>query len=143
MEENNLKKQHDSISKPTQEQLRRQAKIHEYRVIYKKQKAIIVSALKSAPPPPEYIPGNICCEQCHVCHKQWFENTITIFRCQCKAIRLCPACADENAEPAWMDHNMVDCHVDKDKEWDFGGENVDWDEEIVTWPDSLSKNIII
>ena len=121
----------------TQEQLNKQSKINEYRIIYKKQKAIIAPALKSAPQPPSYIPGNICTEECHVCNKRWFENTITIFRCQCKAIRLCPMCADENVEPDYMEHNMVDCNVED--EW--GGENVDWDEEIVTWADSLSKNI--
>jgi len=105
-------------------QQNKHAKINEYRIIYKKQKNIIASALKSVPSPPDYISSDICCEQCHVCHKQWFENTITIFRCQCKAIRLCPMCADKNIEPDYMEHNMVDCDVDE--EW--GGENVNWDE---------------
>ena len=138
MEESNLKKKHESISKPIQEQLRRQAKIHTYRVIYKKQKAIITSALKSAPPPPEYIPNNVCASECNVCYKRWFDNTITMFECQCKNLRLCPMCADENTEPEWHEHNMIDCNV----EYEWGGEDVDWDEEIVpTWADSLSKNI--
>ena len=106
------------------QQKNKQAKINEYRIIYKKQKNIIASALKSAPSPPDYIPSNICCEQCHVCHKQWFENTITIFRCQCKEIRLCPMCTDKNTEPDYMEHNMVDCFVEE--EW--GGENVNWNE---------------
>ena len=44
----------------------------------------------------------------------------------------------ENFEPDYMEHNMVDCIVED--EW--GGENVDWDEEIVpSWADSLSQNI--
>lgn len=100
-----------------------QEQLNNYRILYKKQKDSISIALKSAPPPPEYIFRNICCEECNVCHKQWFENTITMFRCQCKQLRLCPMCAAAYNKPACMEHNMVDCNI-KD-EWD--GENVDWD----------------
>ncbi len=82
MAENNLKKLHDSIS----------------------------IALKSSPPPPNYIPSNICCSECNVCYRQWFENTITMFKCQCKKLRLCPKCASESSEPIVMEHNLVDCN---------------------------------
>lgn len=67
-------------------------------------------ALKSAPPPPVYIPDNVCCTVCHVCYREWFENTITTFLCQCKELRLCPKCANEMKEPEVMEHNLVDCN---------------------------------
>lgn len=67
-------------------------------------------ALKSAPPPPKYIPDNVCSLVCHVCYDEWFENTITMFHCQCKELRLCPKCANEMKEPEVMEHNLVDCN---------------------------------
>ena len=67
-------------------------------------------ALDSAPPPPVYIPDNVCSTVCHVCYREWFENTITTFLCQCKALRLCPKCAYEMKEPEVMEHNLVDCN---------------------------------
>lgn len=67
-------------------------------------------ALNSAPPPPVYIPDNVCSTVCHVCYREWFENTITTFLCQCKELRLCPKCAYEMKEPEVMEHNLVDCN---------------------------------
>tara|TARA_B110000008_G_C16663219_1_gene441681 strand:+ start:164 stop:454 length:291 start_codon:yes stop_codon:yes gene_type:complete len=73
-------------------------------------------ALKLAPPPPKYIPDNVCVELCHACHNEWFENTITTFCCQCKELRLCPKCANEMKEPEVMEHNLVDCNYISESE---------------------------
>ena len=96
-------------------------------------------ALKSAPP-PDYIPDNVCCVLCHACHGEWFENTITTFRCQCKELRLCPTCANGMKEPEVMEHNLVDCNYYVVSE----SENEDSDNEDnnINWVESLGKNII-
>ena len=81
-------------------------------------------ALKSAPPPPKYIPDNVCSLVCHVCYEEWFENTITMFHCQCKNLRLCPNCANGMKEPEVMEHNLVDCNYISESD-----ENEDSDED--------------
>ena len=67
-------------------------------------------ALKSTPPPPDYIPNNLTTSYCNVCCNQWFENTITMFWCQCRDLHVCPNCAYEMKEPEEMEHNLVDCN---------------------------------
>jgi len=73
-------------------------------------------ALKKVPSSPNYIPDNVCCSECNVCCKRWFENTITMFRCQCKDLRVCPTCADDMKELESMEHNLIDCNYVSDSE---------------------------
>lgn len=82
----------------------------------------IEMALQSAPPPPKYIPDNVCGVLCHVCGGEWFENTITMFHCQCKNLRLCPTCANGMKKPEVMEHNLVDCNVAESDENDSDNE---------------------
>ena len=88
-------------------------------------------AVKSAPPPPTYLPDNICVNTCHVCYNEWFEDTIIMFHCQCRKLRLCPTCALSMIEPACMEHNMIDCNYEEEEE-----------EECINWVESLGGNII-
>ena len=67
-------------------------------------------AIKAEPSPPHYIPNNVCSSECHVCCRRWFENTITMFRCQCRDLRLCPTCAGDMKELESMEHNLIDCN---------------------------------
>ena len=62
------------------------------------------------PDPPQSIPENVCTETCNVCERRWFENTVTMVRCECKALRICPSCALEMKRPEEMEHNLVDCN---------------------------------
>ena len=73
-------------------------------------------AVASAPPPPKRIPDNVCCSECDVCCRQWFEDTITMFRCQCGDLRVCPTCADDMKELESMEHNLIDCNYLSDEE---------------------------
>ena len=73
-------------------------------------------ALKSAPTCPKYIPSNICASECNACDRRWFEDTIIMFHCQCKELRVCPECADKMKEPEEMEHNLVDCNYVSDSQ---------------------------
>ena len=61
-------------------------------------------------PPPAYIPENVCADQCNVCGERWFENTITMVKCQCEQLRICPNCALKLSVPQEMEHNLVNCN---------------------------------
>ena len=70
----------------------------------------VVFAKREAPPPPKYIPDNVCSTLCHICSRRWFEGTIAIFYCQCNQYRFCPECAFEHFEAVEMEHNLADCN---------------------------------
>lgn len=75
--------------------------------------AAVFSALSVAPKPPANIPSNVCSTNCNACEKRWYEDTITMFRCQCSTIRVCPLCAKDMLEPRAFEHNLVDCNYDE------------------------------
>ena len=88
----------------------------DYRIKMDQRFDLIAIAIKAAPPCPKYIPDNICTSNCNVCDRRWFENTIIMFHCQCKELRVCPECADKMKEPVKKEHNLVDCNYGSDSE---------------------------